>query len=107
MSLLNKDNMNTVALHRNRLAEVLASLSVDDMTWAMKFLTDKLSSYLKTKNVDWEENAKVLERAKTEKFLAQVCGTWEDDKDADEMVQDIYASRVNKDYSELEKIFNE
>ncbi len=50
-----------------------------------------------------EEDAKDLERAKTEKFLAQVCGKWEDDKDADEMVKDIYDSRVNKDYRELRK----
>lgn len=99
--------MSTVALHRNRLAEVLASLSVDDMAWALKFLTDRLSSCLKAKSIMTEEDAKDLERAKTEKFLAQVCGKWEDDKDADEMVKDIYDSRVNKDYRELERIFNE
>lgn len=88
--------MNTVVLHRNRLAEVLASLSVDDMAWALKFLNDKLSSCLKAKSVASEDDTKALERAKTEKFLAQVCGKWEDDKDADEMVQDIYTSRRRK-----------
>ncbi len=39
--------MDTTALRRNNLAGVLSSLSVDDMTWAMKFLADKLSSQLK------------------------------------------------------------
>lgn len=98
--------MSSVALHRNRLEEVLGALSIDDMAWALKYLTDKLSSCLKAKSVVAEIDAKALERVKTEKFLASVCGKWEDDKDADEMVRDIYASRVNRDCSELERIFN-
>lgn len=99
--------MSTLAFHRNHLAEILSSLSVDDMTWAMKFLADKLMSRLKVHHAVSDAEVLALERAKTERFLSKVCGKWKDDKDADEMVNDIYASRVNKDFSELEKIFNE
>ena len=95
-----------LTLHRSRLEQVLGSLSVDEMAWAMKFLTDKLSSQLKVKEAKEKVDEKAWERAKTEKFLNEVCGKWEDDKDADEMVRDIYESRVNKDYTELENIFN-
>lgn len=95
-----------LSLHRSRLEQVLGSLSVDEMAWAMKFLTDKLSSQLKVKEAKEMVDEKVWERAKTEKFLNEVCGKWEDDKDADEMVRDIYESRVNKDYTELENIFS-
>lgn len=75
---------------------MLSSLSVDEMAWAMKFLTDRLSSRLKAK----DRKADIDERAKTEQFLNAVCGKWEDDKDADEMVNDIYAGRANKNFTE-------
>lgn len=97
--------MNTVALHQNRIEKVLGSLSVEEMVWAMKFLTEKLASCLKAGTSKTLVDERELERAKTQKFLDSICGKWEDDKDADEMVKDIYASRVNKDYTELERIF--
>lgn len=80
---------------------MLSSLSVDEMAWAMKFLTDKLSSRLKAK----DRQTSIDERAKTEQFLNAVCGKWEDDKDVDEMIHDIYAGRANKDFTELGNIF--
>ena len=43
----------------------------------------------------------------TESVLDAVCGKWIDNRDADTMVRDIYASRVNKDDSELLKILSE
>lgn len=43
----------------------------------------------------------------TEAVLDAVCGKWIDNRDADTMVHDIYASRVNKDDSELLKILSE
>lgn len=43
----------------------------------------------------------------TESVLDAVCGKWIDKRDADTMVRDIYASRVNKDDSELLKILSE
>ena len=43
----------------------------------------------------------------TDAVLDAVCGQWIDSRDADAMVQDIYASRVNKDDSELLKILGE
>ena len=56
------------------------------------YLTDKLSARVKTKQWENEKkaDAELQERAKTERFLARVCGTWNDDKDADKMVNDIY-----------------
>ena len=99
--------MNTIALQRSRLAGILSTLSVDDMAWAMKFLTDKLSAQTKQWENEKKTDAELQERAKPERFLARVCGTWNDDKDADEMVHDIYSSRVNKDFSEIENLFNE
>ena len=89
-----------ISLHRNHLEKVLDSLSVDDMTWAMKYLAEKLSLQLKGKDTKVVADGKAMERAKTEKFLNEVCGKWEDDRDADKMVSDIYESRVNKDYTE-------
>lgn len=57
-------------------------------------------------------NASVLNGEKgradnTESVLDAVCGKWIDNRDADTMVRDIYASRVNKDDSELLKILSE
>ena len=72
-----------LSLHRSRLEQVLGSLSVDEMAWAMKYLTDKLSSQLKVKEAKEMVDEKAWERAKTEKFLNEVCGKWEDDKDAE------------------------
>lgn len=43
----------------------------------------------------------------TEAVLDAVCGKWIDNRDADTMVRDIYASRINKDDSELLKILSE
>lgn len=43
----------------------------------------------------------------TDAVLDAVCGKWIDNRDADTMVRDIYASRVNKDDSELLKILSE
>lgn len=34
--------------------------------------------------------------SRTETFLKQVAGKWEDDRSADEMVNDIYKSRMSK-----------
>ena len=62
------------------------------MAWAMKFLTDRLSSRLKNEETISETIADA-ERDKTAAFLSDVCGKWVDDKDADEMVKEIYASR--------------
>lgn len=90
-----------ITSHKNRLENILSSLSADDMAWAMKFLADRLSSRLKAK----DNKAVIDERAKTEQFLNAVCGKWEDDKDADEMVNDIYVGRANKDFTQLDNIF--
>ncbi len=43
----------------------------------------------------------------TDAVLEAVCGQWIDSRDADTMVHDIYASRVNKDDNELLKILSE
>lgn len=43
----------------------------------------------------------------TDAVLDAVCGQWIDPRDADTMVNDIYASRVNKDDNELLKILSE
>lgn len=43
----------------------------------------------------------------TDAVLDAVCGQWIDPRDADTMVNDIYASRVNKDDHELLKILSE
>lgn len=97
--------MNTVALQRSRLAGILSTLSVDDMAWAVKFLKEKLTSHTHAASVD-AAREKVAERERTMKFLNSVCGKWEDDKDADEMVREIYGSRENKDFGEIEKLFD-
>lgn len=98
--------MNTVALQRSRLAGLLSTLSVDDMVWVVKFLKNKLVS--RTGDASYADNAScesATERERTERFLTSVYGTWDDDKDADEMVSDIYGSRVNRNYGEMEKLF--
>lgn len=43
----------------------------------------------------------------TDAVLDAVCGQWIDSRDADTMVKDIYASRVNKNDDELLKILSE
>ena len=43
----------------------------------------------------------------TDAVLDAVCGQWIDNRDADTMVNDIYASRINKDDNELLKILSE
>lgn len=43
----------------------------------------------------------------TDAILDAVCGQWIDNRDADTMVNDIYASRMNKDENELLKALTE
>ncbi len=43
----------------------------------------------------------------TDAILDAVCGQWIDKRDADTMVNDIYACRINKNDSDLLKILSE
>lgn len=99
--------MDTVALQRSRLAGILSALSVDDMSWAMKFLKEKISLCSDGAScIDTSHSKSETELERTKRFLASVCGTWDDDKDADEMVREIYESRVNKNPDDIEKMFD-
>lgn len=82
--------MDISALQRSRLAGILSALSVDDMSWAVKFLKEKISLRSDSAScIDTSHAKSETERERTKRFLASVCGTWDDDKDADEMVSDI------------------
>ena len=50
---------------------------------------------------------KELERQKTERLLNMIGGKWVDDKSADEMLADIYASRKQKDNATITQLFEE
>ena len=99
--------MEAAVLHRNHLASILGSLTLDDMAWAMKFLAEKIAISLQIKPTKIDVPIDKAEKNKTEKFLSEVYGSWNDEKDADEMVHEIYESRKNKDTKTLEKIFDE
>lgn len=47
------------------------------------------------------------EYAKTQAFINQFVGRWEDNRSVDEMVEDIYLSRGDHDNQELLKVMNQ
>lgn len=53
------------------------------------------------------ETISKTEYAKTLAFLDQFAGQWQDSRTADEMVEDIYQSRYDKDNSEVVEILNQ
>lgn len=99
--------MDIVALQRSRLAGILSALSLDDMSWAVKFLKEKISLRSDgVSRIDTSRCKSETERERTKRFLTSVCGTWDDDKDVDEMVREIYESRVDKKSVDIEKMFD-
>ena len=57
--------------------------------------------------VDKVHQEKELECQKTERLLNMIGGKWVDDKSADEMLADIYASRKQKDNATITQLFEE
>lgn len=69
-------------------------------------LMGKVLAYMKGLTAHIAPTKKESESERTRKFLDSVCGKWEDDRSADEIIADIYAARDNKDDDELVNIFN-
>ena len=96
--------MNTVALNGEKILlarDILAINNIALLNEVKRRLAD-LFDFSSTSVVNSSETAD-----NTEAVLDAVCGQWIDPRDADTMVDDIYASRVNKDDNELLEILGE
>ena len=96
--------MNTVALNGEKILlarDILAINNIALLNEVKRRLAD-LFDFSSKSVVNSSETAD-----NTEAVLDAVCGQWIDPRDADTMVNDIYASRVNKDDNELLKILGE
>ncbi len=69
-------------------------------------MLEALSRYIKLL-LESNSDEEVSEKERDALFLASVSGKWEDSRTADEMVNDIYASRTVRDDAELVSAFSE
>ena len=85
--------------------ELRSVISKDISTMPVPML-ESLSRYIKIllKSTSEEE---VSEKERDALFLASISGKWEDSRSADEMVNDIYASRTVCDDAELVSAFSD
>lgn len=94
--------MNTAALNGEKVLLARDILAIDN-TALLNEVKRRLAGLL-----DFTTNQKSETVAdNTDAVLDAVCGQWIDNRDADTMVKDIYASRVNKDDNELLKALSE
>lgn len=96
--------MNTVALNGEKILLARDILAINNIALLneVKRRLAGLLNFSSTSVVSISETAD-----NTESVLDAVCGQWIDPRDADTMVNDIYASRMNKDDNELLKILGE
>lgn len=69
-------------------------------------MLEALSRYIKLL-LESDSDEEVSEKERDALFLASVSGKWEDSRTADEMVNDIYASRTVRDDADLVSAFSE
>lgn len=96
--------MNSVALNGEKILLARDILAINNIALLneVKRRLAGLLNFSSTSVVSISETAD-----NTEAVLDAVCGQWIDPRDADTMVNDIYASRMNKDDNELLKILGE
>lgn len=85
--------------------ELRNDISKDISTMPVPML-EALSRYIKIL-LDSKSDDEVSEKERDALFLASVSGKWEDSRSADEMVEDIYASRTERNDEELVNAFSE
>jgi len=85
--------------------ELRSLISKDISTMPVPML-EALSRYIKLL-LESNSDEEVSEKERDALFLASVSGKWEDSRTADEMVNDIYASRTVRDDAELVSAFSE
>ena len=69
-------------------------------------LMKKALDYMKSLTVHMTPAKQANESERTKAFLDSVCGKWEDNRTADEIIADIYAARKNKDDNQLANLFD-
>ena len=69
-------------------------------------LMKKALDYMKSLTVHMTPVKQANESERTKAFLDSVCGKWEDNRTADEIIADIYAARKNKDDNQLANRFD-
>lgn len=85
--------------------ELRSVISKDISTMPVPML-ESLSRYIKLLLASTSDE-EVSEKERDALFLASVSGKWEDSRSADEMVNDIYASRTVDDDAELVSAFSD
>ena len=85
--------------------ELRSLISKDISTMPVPML-EALSRYIKLL-LESDSDEEVSEKERDALFLASVSGKWEDSRTADEMVNDIYASRTVRDDADLVSAFSE
>lgn len=69
-------------------------------------LMKKALDYMKSLTVHMTPAKQANESERTKEFLDSVCGKWEDNRTADEIIADIYAARNDKDDNQLVNLFD-
>ena len=85
--------------------ELRNDISKDISTMPVPML-EALSRYIKIL-LNSKSDDEVSEKERDALFLASVSGKWEDSRSADEMVEDIYANRTERNDEELVNAFSE
>lgn len=85
--------------------ELRSVISKDISTMPVPML-ESLSRYIKLLLASTSDE-EVSEKERDALFLASISGKWEDSRSADEMVNDIYASRTVGDDAELVSAFSD
>lgn len=85
--------------------ELRSVISEDISTMPVPML-ESLSRYIKIL-LESSSEEEVSEKERDALFLASVSGKWEDSRSADEMVEDIYSSRMMDEDAEVVSAFSE
>lgn len=96
--------MNATVLNGEKILLARDILAINNIA-LLKEVKRRLAGLFDFSIVPTVDTAEMVDN--TDAVLDAVCGQWIDPRDADTMVNDIYASRVNKDDNELLKILSE
>lgn len=109
---LRLDKVNQVLDLFNFVMEPVPKKKDDEIVKQLRLLSgntelkNKALAYLKGLTSQSKLGSKADEQVRTKSFLDDVAGKWTDNRSADEIINDIYSSRKNKDDEETTKLFD-
>ena len=93
------------------MTEMILTLENDSMIPSLKKVLGAMKGVLKiTTKRDYKATARINKTevkadSKTEVFIKEFCGKSPDPRSADEIISDIYSSRINKDETFIDNAF--